>query len=238
MKISRNLAVGITGLSARARSAGMAAVALGLAAVLHASADAAVPIAACQRLATPGSYVLVANLTAVGDCLVVEAASVTIDLAGFVITGDGSGTGIRVAGDSFAVKNGTIIGFRVGVVVAGGNQMAIIQGLRLANITATALIGGNLAIITGNIVEGNTDVGIAAGGLNIVSGNIVGAVGSIGITVNVDSTVTGNVVGPGHSVGFVIGCPANVTGNLSFGNETNFDIQGTGCITRRNVGQE
>ena len=170
----------------------------------------------------------------------VEAASVTIDLAGFVITGDGSGTGIRVAGDSFAAKNGTIIGFVVGVDAR--NSMAIVQGLRLVNNTQIGLLvaGG---IVSGNIVEGNTNIGMSTGGLSNVSGNIVGAVRpgrlrDVGISVNVDSTVTGNVVGPGGSIGFHIACPANVTGNLSFGNETNFDIQGTGCITRRNVGQE
>src|SRR5262249_46179573 len=48
-------------------------------------------LSSCKSLTTPGSYVLTGNLSAVGDCLVVAADFVTIDLAGFSVTGNGTG---------------------------------------------------------------------------------------------------------------------------------------------------
>ena len=45
----------------------------------------------CTTITKPGFYVLTRNLTATGDCLVVAANFVTIDLGGWVITGSGLG---------------------------------------------------------------------------------------------------------------------------------------------------
>ena len=50
----------------------------------------------CQTISQPGSYVLVHNLTATGDCLLINADFVTVDLAGFAIIGSGTGTAITV----------------------------------------------------------------------------------------------------------------------------------------------
>ena len=47
-------------------------------------------ISKCGTISKPGSYVLTRNLTAIGDCLVVAANFVTIDLGGWVITGNGT----------------------------------------------------------------------------------------------------------------------------------------------------
>lgn len=46
----------------------------------------------CQTIDNPGSYKLVRNLTAPAnaDCFVISANFVTLDLAGFTITGRGS----------------------------------------------------------------------------------------------------------------------------------------------------
>ena len=43
----------------------------------------------CTKITKPGFYVLTRNLTATGDCLVVAANFVTIDLGGWVITSTG-----------------------------------------------------------------------------------------------------------------------------------------------------
>src|SRR5262245_26560564 len=64
-------------------------------------------ITQCGGITTSGSYVLGNNLAADGHCLVVTANSVTIDLAGFVITGGGTGAGIAGRGRNLAVRNGT-----------------------------------------------------------------------------------------------------------------------------------
>jgi hypothetical protein len=63
-----------------------------------AGAREATKIKACQTISQPGSYELVDNLTVTGfaDCLVITANDVTIDLAGFLISGSGpSREGIR-----------------------------------------------------------------------------------------------------------------------------------------------
>ena len=43
----------------------------------------------CQSIDQPGSYKLVDNLHATGDCLVITTEGVTVDLAGFAMTGTG-----------------------------------------------------------------------------------------------------------------------------------------------------
>ena len=55
----------------------------------------------CQTIEKPGSYKLVNNLTATGDCLVITTDFVTIDLAGFLISGSGTGSGILAPAPRF-----------------------------------------------------------------------------------------------------------------------------------------
>src|SRR5262245_63275897 len=103
-----------------ARSVFAACVALGCASLAPAVFAAAAPdnINNCRTITQPGSYVLRDNLTASGDCLVVQADFVTIDLNGFVITGNGTGVGItdvNVERRGVTVRNGTLTGFSNGV---------------------------------------------------------------------------------------------------------------------------
>ena len=95
----------------------------------HAGADTSV--SACGTLSTPGNYVLSANLTATGDCLVIAANNVAIDLKGKKITGDGTGAAVTDDGSArnFAViANGTISNFATGINLAHSGQ-AIISNL-------------------------------------------------------------------------------------------------------------
>src|SRR5579864_185348 len=48
------------------------------------------PISACGTLSSPGAYFLTKNLSATGDCLVIAASNVAIDMKGKTITGNGS----------------------------------------------------------------------------------------------------------------------------------------------------
>ena len=70
--------------------------------MLAAGPALAAGISKCTKITKPGSYVLTRNLTARGDCLVVAASFVTLDLGGFVITGEGDvgeGSGVIGQGD-------------------------------------------------------------------------------------------------------------------------------------------
>jgi hypothetical protein len=152
------------------------ALALG-ATILVPGAVANVPtrITVCQTIDQPGSYVLANNLTANGDCLVIASPQVTIDLAGFSISGNGQGTGIKLVDNApiglfeslaFAVRNGTITGFNIGVDVAGFGS--IIEGLRVFQNQSDGIHNVN-GIIRGNIVFGNGSAGIVAEGT--ITGN-------------------------------------------------------------------
>ena len=53
----------------------------------------------CQTIFHPGSYKLVTDLVSTGgNCLVIAANNVTIDLAGFSISGNGTGAGVSAIG--------------------------------------------------------------------------------------------------------------------------------------------
>ena len=68
----------------------------------------------CGEIDQPGSYVLTRNVTTDGDCFVVTADDVTLDLGGWVITGtnnDRTGITDDAPRRNIAVRNGTITGF-------------------------------------------------------------------------------------------------------------------------------
>jgi hypothetical protein len=160
--------------------------------------------------------------------LVITASFVTIDLAGFTISGQvGVGTGIS-GGDGVAVRDGSISGFSSGVALGDG----IVEGLRVfgqnlgfgTGITATGIVRNNVVVA---FLEGT---GIAAAGT--VTGNSV-AGNHLGISIGPGSTVIGNTAGGGH-VGFDVACPSNVTENTAVSVE-NFTTSGTGCNVTNNA---
>jgi hypothetical protein len=193
-------------------------------------------ITACQTISQPGPYELVNNLTFNGPsgsaCLSITASFVTIDLAGFTITGTSpSGPfpeAIEAGGNTtgITVRNGSISGnFSDGVVLSGDGS--IVEGLHVSNATA-------LGITARGIVRGNTAVGTFVGidvdGLitgNYVSGTQSGIVAA--------GNVIGNTV-TNSGRGIVVGCPSNVTNNTATGNSiVNLLLNGTGCNDTNNV---
>ena len=85
-----------------------------------------IKIEKCQTISQPGSYKLVGNVSfrsTTGVCLNITTNNVTIDLAGFTISGpDGFNTSTAVLNDTalgrgvtgIAVRNGSISGFLPG----------------------------------------------------------------------------------------------------------------------------
>jgi hypothetical protein len=203
-------------------------------------------IRTCQTISKAGSYVLVNNLTASGDCLVVTTDFVTIDLAGFSIVGPGTnvGTGI-LAGPprsnirlfGIAVRNGSISGFLTGVDLSSAIG-SLVEGLRVVGggdgvASAQTTSGGLVAngIVKGNTVSGGTIGNDVTG---IVTGNYV--TGSfLGIAVAAGSTVIGNTAAGSARFGFDVNCPSNVTDNTSVGNFAPINLVGEGCNNTNNV---
>jgi len=92
----------------------------------------------CQTIFHPGSYKLVTDLVSTGgNCLVIAANNVTIDLAGFSISGNGTGAGVSAIGGDLlrgiAVRNGSIANFDVEVLLEAADG-SIVEGLRLSGL--------------------------------------------------------------------------------------------------------
>jgi len=196
-------------------------------------------------ISKPGSYKLVNNLTlnGVGSCLSITADFVTIDLAGFTISGPQLhslvvGTGIRAFDDNsvgIAVRNGSIRGFAIGVNLQGSGSL--VEGLRV-------FLGSGSAIIANGIVRGNTVLGSGVGhsvlrvgisATGTITGNYATSNPGTAIQAGRGSTVIGNTApGPG-AVGISVDCPSNVTDNTAVGSSTNLMLNGQGCTNTNNV---
>ena len=126
-------------------------------------ARAATAVSTCQTLSAPGNYFLTANLTASGDCLVIGADNVGIDLKGKTIKGSGSGSAITDGGSTrnFAIiANGKISGFSDGVKLQASGQ-AIISNLNTSNNTGDGvLIGGCCNTLSTVTANNNGGIGI------------------------------------------------------------------------------
>jgi hypothetical protein len=219
------------------------------------SAAEPMPINACRTIPNPGSYRLTQNLNATGDCLVIKADLVTIDLAGFTIQGSFVGVGIVNGAkrelSGIAVRNGSISGFKSGVDLGNNflNSTSVVEGLRVfdtvVGITAGGMIrgntilGGDTGIISAFMTIGNhvrgAGTGILTGGL--VSGNIVEE-GKAGIRVSRASTVIGNEAQHNTDFGISVECPSNLIDNTAVDNGKNLVTNppnGQGCHIEDNL---
>jgi hypothetical protein len=110
-------------------------------------------ITACGTITEQGSYVVAANLFTLGNCLMITTSFVTIDLAGFNVTG---ARGVGISGDALigiAVRNGTITGDIGPGVDLFGAEGSIVEGLRIT------VERGSTGIRAKGIVRGNTVIG-------------------------------------------------------------------------------
>jgi hypothetical protein len=151
-----------------------------------------IEIEKCQTISQPGSYKLVKNLTFTGSsgaCLMITASGVTLDLAGFTISGRTTppfveSTAILGSGDlrGIAVQNGSVSGFQIGVDL-GSATGSLVEKLRVFNI---------IPIIT---VTPPNPTGIIASGIvrsNAVFGSLTTVSQATGIFAT--GTLTGNYV--------------------------------------------
>jgi hypothetical protein len=210
-------------------------------------------ITTCQTISESGSYVLANNISTTGDCLMITASDVTIDLAGFHIASRGTAIEASINTNSIAVRNGSISVSGFGVSLPGDGS--IVEGLRIASAGLRSE-----GIVAKGIVRGNTVLGgvfpmqsgiIASGTVtdNYVSGVVQGigirADGTVrgntaidntrGIMVGVGSTVIGNTATNKSVSGIQASCPTNLTDNTAVNNGTNLVLNGDGCNKTNNV---
>ena len=186
----------------------------------------------CQTIDKSGSYKLVRNLTfsgSSGACLMITASGVTLDLAGFTISGRTNVpptpeiTAILGSGDlrGIAVQNGSVSGFWIGVDL-GSATGSLVEKLRVFDITRTLPATGIIAsgIVRSNSVLGPlgtfpVGTGISATGTltgNYVTGN------DTGMSIGRGSTVIDNTATDNRLFGFFVTCPSNVTNNTVLNN--------------------
>jgi hypothetical protein len=202
------------------------------------SREGPIKITQCQTIIHPGSYELADNLPPTGpseNCLVITASYVSIDLAGFTISGPGDGTtGILAQGQlhGIAVRNGSISNFANGVDLSSADG-SIVEGLRV-NIIGLSSTGISAnGIIKNNTVSGSRFYGITATG--IVTGNYAFSNRIANIEVGPGSTVIGNTTTSSEVYGILVGCPSNVADNTATGSSQNLVLQGDGCNNTNNV---
>jgi len=188
-------------------------------------AEAATPINSCGTLSVADTYRLTANLSiSSGDCLIVAANSVTIDLNGFEISGNGtSDNGVTDGGSArkdIVVRDGTIRGFPVAGIALGLSTASLVDGLVLFDNGRAVTVGAG-GTVKNSTMHDNTSANAAT------------------ITVNGAGTVTDNVLvnnvasnANGHSI--LAGPHALVSGNTLIYNNSFFGIAAAHNSTVKN----
>ncbi len=214
----------------------LAALALLAAALQTMPAVAADKINQCKTITQSGSYVVTKNLNANGDCIVVKADFVTIDLDGFLIEGNGTGGGITDLGAfsnvGVTVRNGTVSNFFNGISLASSTG-------RVERITSAGNTNVGIVLVSGivrdSIATGNVNnSGISVGPRSLVTGsNSTG--NDVGIVTNIGTTIIGNTSNNNPQLGIHAECPSVVVGNTAVGNGTNLSLVGAGCASDHNA---
>jgi hypothetical protein len=209
----------------------------------------------CQVINKPGSYTLVSNLSAVGDCLVVSTEGVSIDLAGFALMGDGTGTAIKgpklssaaIPGIRTVVRNGDISHFARAIDIAGTVERVVVTSNHDGIMVSVGTVRGNTVqsnsetgigitdgLVANNVVIAN-GTGISVSEAAVITGNEVSG-NRIGIDASgIGSVVTVNVLGGNSEIGVRIRCPSNLTNNSVVGSATNVVLIDSGCHESDNV---
>ncbi len=120
----------------------------------------------CGTIDNAGVYTLNQSISGSGTCLVINANDVTIDFAGFSITGDGTGYGVDSQGTAYTnltLKNGNIISFSMGIHFDGPASSLI------SNITLGYNSNSGVFAVTGTHNIENSTINYSSTGINFNS---------------------------------------------------------------------
>lgn len=153
----------ITGFKAKGNKSGQLTTAGGTCTQLNTAQTA---VSACGTLSSSGSYFLTKNLTATGNCLMLGASNIAIDMKGKRITGNGTGDGITDGGvnqDDVIIANGTITNFSIGINLSASGDAVITKVTSSKNSSDGIHIFGCCNTITSITADGNGGDGIFGG---------------------------------------------------------------------------
>jgi parallel beta-helix repeat protein len=211
-----------------------------------------ISIHACQTLTTAGAtYRLTDDIFACGDCLIVAANRITIDLQGFGIVqeiGCFSGSGITdggVAREQIVVKNGVTFSDEDGSFDYGIDLRATIRtevrtfGTIFNNIDGIAV--GNRTLVKDCLSLLNLENGISAGNFAQVQecgaylNGFAGGDDLAGIRVGDRCLITQNEASGNVDDGILTGASCTVTHNTASFNESGISVEGTNSLVSHNT---
>jgi parallel beta-helix repeat protein len=194
---------------------------LAILALITCNASASIEVTACgQVLDVPGeTYTLEHDIQAIGNCLTITASNVTFDGNGYWISGDGSGTGIRVASAAdITVRNVKVkrfstairLNYANGTIVEGASVSSSFNGIYLlpahnGTIRDNEIIGTHFGLrvrastgnqITGNHLTGNSySFPLWYSSNNVIERNVIENSGSYGMNIgdSFDNLIYNNI---------------------------------------------
>ncbi|HEV3113701.1 MAG TPA: hypothetical protein VGY99_24710 [Candidatus Binataceae bacterium] len=215
-----------------------ALVSIAAVALMGSAADAQPkPITSCgTTVSAAGSYILNGNLTSTSTtspCINVTANEVTIDLNGFVISGNGgTSTGISSSGTKLAVTDGTITGFGVGIYdPSAGSRISHLTVMNSAKDEHYGIYLGDSARVSDSILLNNGSDGIGVGANAVVTHCIFGGNGGYGLyAYSTGAVATENSAGANSEGGVDTSGKATVEGNAGTNNPS-FNFADSGGAT-------
>jgi Right handed beta helix region len=185
---------------------------------------APIAITACTTITQPGSYVLANNISTGGNCIVVSASFVTIDLNGFMMNGNTKGGSAILeqpgsALRAITVRNGAITAFAQAVFFPKSAGVVVERITAVGN-TGTAITAGDMATVRDSATHENGGSGIQLGLFSLVKGNASSENSGLGIFVSTGAQIVDNDVAHNGGVGINAGEGANVVHNVSRNNGT------------------
>ena len=146
------------------------------------------------------SYVLTSSLDAGSSTALFAATAglddLTIDLNGFVIQGNGVGSGIgfNTTAENVEIKNGTIRGFGSRGLFLQTSGRHVVRNLRVIENGSHGIDSNGAAFVTDCFVQSNGEDGIRVGSTSHVARNRVVSNGRSGINGNASTLVTDNLI--------------------------------------------
>jgi hypothetical protein len=209
-------------------------------------------IATCQTLATFGAtYRLTDDILACGDCLIVGANRITIDLQGFAIVQDidcFAGSGITdggVAREQIVVKNGGTFSdlegsFDYGIDLRASLRTEVRTFVTFFN-NFDGIAVGDRALVKDCLSLLNLENGISAGNFAQVQecgaflNGFIGGDDLAGIRVGDRCLVTLNDASGNADDGILAGANCTVTHNTASFNESGISVDGTNSLVSHNT---
>jgi len=190
-------------------------------------------------ISVPGQYTLGGNLISLSsgiEAITIMADNVVLDMGGYGIKGQDSGTatGIYVVGSGVEIKNGFVTDFYNGIV-SSSVWVRVINVRSYSNNNYGIWLDGDGSLVKDCAVEDNTDTGIA-----MINGTAVGNIvhgSNVGIRAPEGRcTATGNAVYDNNG-GISCGPGSLITDNVVYNNLTYYGLTSTAgyCFINNNA---